>query len=210
MRTWYLAAPMAFAKWGGCYFGLASDCFCAPLAVVVLRGPSCGSLSSERSQVCALPDCIIQQSALAGVIRNFVLLIRINADVPCETSQLVWARGRCMTSMVLSFLLEFSGGSLRSVKRAAGMLFVQTVLCLSVTCCLGSSDKNQASHGLVCLRCWKDNVAIYWPSVFCFREDNHFCFSSLFSHYSCGQIRIQMCCLPLWVSFLNDINVLFF
>lgn len=84
-----------------------------------------------------------------------------NAYVPCETSQLVQARGRCMTWMVLGFLLEFSGGSLCSVKRAVGMLFVQTVLCLSVTCCLGSSDKNQPSHGLVCLCCWKDNVAIY-------------------------------------------------
>lgn len=75
MGTWYLAALKAFAKWSGCYFGLALDCFCAPLAVVVLRRPSCGSLSSERSQVSALPDCIIQQSALAGVIRSFVLLI---------------------------------------------------------------------------------------------------------------------------------------
>lgn len=43
--------------------------------------------------------------------------------------------------------------------------------------------------------------------VFCVREDSNFSFFFLFSSYSCSHIRREMCCLSLWVSFLDDTSV---
>lgn len=158
-------------------------------------------VSSKRNQVCEVWDCFMQGSKWKCVNED-------DGKIGCKSALPIWTK----------ILMQMHPVRYQNFYkwRASGAVLLERGFCSGCSYgwlygCLWLTVLHlvvRTKHLMALCPCAAAKVLLQFTgSVFCFREDNNFSFFFLFSSYSCSHIRREMCCLPLWVSFLDDTSV---